>query len=204
MGQKESLVLDEVDYRLLAALQKDGRMPIKDLAKVAYVSIPTVRARFRRFSKLGIIRFTITVDTKRILSEIRAFVLVRTKVSNVQSIVQTLTQLDEVDAVYHTTGEHDLVIRISVPDILSLDEFIVRKLGQMLGVDNMRSDVVVDIHKERFGFTIRPGFGVRIKCAMCKKKIDATSIQRRVLDRERFFCSQTCASNFQKKHGVIS
>jgi len=204
MRREASPELDEVDYRLLTALQANSRIPVKDLAKAANVSVPTARSRLQRLIELGVIRFTVAVDAGKVVGGISAFVTIRAKVPDVSSIAQSLGQLDEVDAIYQTTGEHDLVVKVSVPDIRSFDEFLTRKLGQMAGVEYMRSDIVVDTVKERYGFTVRPGFGVRLFCALCKKQIAGEMVRGTIGEHEYFFCCQTCATTFQKEREAIT
>ena len=103
-----------------------------------------------------------------------------------------------MDAIYRTTGEHDLVVKIFVPDIRSLDEFLTRKVGQISGVEHIRNDIIIDKLRERHGFTLRPGLGVRLFCTLCNKQIEATVVKKAINNFEYFFCSQTCADAFQK------
>lgn len=71
-------VIDLVDARLVEALQRNARLSLKELAKAAGVSVPTVRQRLRRLERLGIIRkYTVATDASRLEGRHRALVLLR-------------------------------------------------------------------------------------------------------------------------------
>jgi len=50
------MILDEVDKRLLRALQQDGRLSNVELARKVHLSPPATHARVRRLEKEGYIR----------------------------------------------------------------------------------------------------------------------------------------------------
>lgn len=67
--------LDETDVVILQALIEDGRMPLRQIAKRALVSTPTVESRIRKVMDAGFI--------KRIIPVLDADKIERGLVSNV-------------------------------------------------------------------------------------------------------------------------
>ena len=170
---------------------------MKELAKVANVSIPTARSRLQRLMDLGVVKPTVVVDSSKIVGGIAALVRLKTRSTDVQNIVENLEKMEEVDAIYKLTGEHDLLLRVSLPDIRSLDDFITNKLSQIQGLENIKTDIIVNTLKESYGFILRPGFGIRLYCDLCKKQITNKAVRRTIQGREYFFCCETCANTFR-------
>lgn len=48
--------LDSVDKKIIGMLQKNARIPVKEIAKEVYLSSPAVSARISRLEKEGILK----------------------------------------------------------------------------------------------------------------------------------------------------
>lgn len=191
--------IDEVDILLIQALQKDSRQSLKDLAQLADISIPTVRARIDRLVNLGVIRrFTVAVDPQKVTGGVIAFVSLKVKLTDIEGVKEALTKMDEVMGLYLTVGEADLIARVCTADSRALEEFILRKLSKVQGIEGARSYVVIETAKEEYGAYIRPGFGIRVFCATCRKEIKDNPIKRMLQDVEYHFCCNTCVSAYEE------
>ena len=105
--------------------------------------------------------------------------------------------MEEVVGLYVTTGECDLVVKVCVQDARMLEEFILRKLNKVAGIEGARSGVVVETAKEEYGPYIRPGFGIKVFCATCRKEIRDSPIKRVLQGVEYYFCCNTCMSTYE-------
>ena len=54
-GGKILKKLDAIDIKILNILQKDGRIPLKDLAAKVFLSSPSVSARLEKLEEQGVI-----------------------------------------------------------------------------------------------------------------------------------------------------
>lgn len=190
--------LDDVDILLIKALQKDSRQSLKEVARLADISVPTARSRLDRLVNLGVIRqFTVAVDPQKLLGGVTAFMNLKVKLSDLDDVKVTLSGMDEVMGVYLTTGECELVVKVCAPDSRGLEEFILRKLNKVEGIEGARSNVVVETAKEEYGPYIRPGFGIRISCATCRKEIKDSPIKRVLQAVEYYFCCETCLATYE-------
>lgn len=71
--------MDNIDRRLIAALQRDGRTPLAGLAKQVGLSGPSVHARVQRLERDGVIKgYTVVLDPEKIDQGLLAFVRVGT------------------------------------------------------------------------------------------------------------------------------
>jgi len=190
--------LDETDILLIKVLQKDSRKSLKELARLTDVSVPTARARIDRLVNLGVIRqFTVAIDPQKLLGGVTAFINLKAKLAEIDAIKSALSQMEEVVGLYVTTGECDLVVKVCVQDARMLEEFILRKLNKVAGIEGARSGVVVETAKEEYGPYIRPGFGIKVFCATCRKEIRDNPIKRVLQDVEYYFCCNTCMSTYE-------
>jgi DNA-binding Lrp family transcriptional regulator/YHS domain-containing protein len=192
--------LDETDFRILSALQEDSRTPLKELARSANASIPTIRARIKRLTSLGIIRqFTIVIDQRKLSGGITSFITIKSTPPHLKDVAQTIRNMEEVSEVYLSTGESDLIVKVLVPDIRSLEDFILHKLSQVHGIESSRNSLIIEVVKEQFGPMLRPGFGIKLFCNYCKKEIKGDMVKRNIQGHDYFFCCETCASVFEKE-----
>jgi len=190
--------LDETDILLIKVLQKDSRKSLKELARLTDISVPTARARIDRLVNLGVIRqFTVAIDPQKLLGGVTAFINLKAKLAEIDAIKSALSQMEEVVGLYVTTGECDLVVKVCVQDARMLEEFILRKLNKVAGIEGARSGVVVETAKEEYGPYIRPGFGIKVFCATCRKEIRDNPIKRVLQDVEYYFCCNTCMSTYE-------
>ena len=68
-------VLDAVDERLIEALSRNARMPLKSLAEAAGLSSPSAAERIRRLEERGVISaFTVDLDLKALGYPLQAIV----------------------------------------------------------------------------------------------------------------------------------
>ncbi len=64
--QLQSMALDALDRRILAALQEDSRRSYRQLAALCESTVPTISARIRRMEDLGVILgYTVKLDAAR-------------------------------------------------------------------------------------------------------------------------------------------
>ncbi len=191
--------LDQIDYRILAILQEDGRIPVSKLARKARVSVPTARQRLNRLVKEGVIqRFTILLNPKRVTGY-DIFIGLSVKPSDIAAVVEKLRNIDEVLGVYRTVGEHDLLVRLSVQSYAELDDFIASKLSTLNGIQGIKTNIVVNVVKDEPGPRLKPGTGIRIFCIICGKEIEGRPIKRTIEEHEYYLCCNSCAKLFDQK-----
>jgi len=190
--------LDDVDILLIKTLQKDSRQSLKELAHLADISVPTARSRLDRLANLGVIRqFTVAIDPQKLIGGVTAFINLKVRLSDIETIKNGLTGMDEVMDLYVATGESDLILKVCTADSRALENFILKKLSKVQGIDGARSSIVVETTKEEYGPYIRPGFGIRVFCATCRKEIDANPVKRVLQEVEYHFCCDTCLAAYE-------
>jgi Lrp/AsnC family leucine-responsive transcriptional regulator len=117
--------LDDVDARILAALDSDSRLSMSELARLVCMSAPSVSERVRRLEANCVIRgFTVDVDTRAIGYQIRAMVRIRPlpgKLHLVERLIQERPEFIECDKI---TGDDPFLARLVVHSIEQMDDVL--------------------------------------------------------------------------------
>ncbi|WP_327178595.1 Lrp/AsnC family transcriptional regulator [Streptomyces sp. NBC_01335] len=104
----ESHDLDELDLRLVHALQLDGRAPLKHVAEVLGVSDQTVARRYRRLRGNGVMRVLGLPDAAR-FGHIEWLLRVRCTPDTSGSVAAALARRDDTTWVSLTAGGTEIV-----------------------------------------------------------------------------------------------
>ena len=190
--------LDKVDYRILTLLREDSRISLKELAKVANVSIPTARTRIINLKKLGIIKLTVSIELQSITNQITVFILLKTKLPNIKSVLEQLNKIVEISEIYITTGKSDIILKIYAPNMQSIEKIIIEKIGKLEGVETSESNFVMETVKNVSGPILRPNFGFEIECQNCGGLV-RDKYSAKIEDKDEFFCSEKCISEYIRK-----
>ena len=119
--------MDEVDETLIAALRRDGRRSVSDLAQEIGISRATVRARMERLIASGeIAGFTVQLKTDLQEPAVRAITLIQVEGKSSDQVVQRLSGIAEVLAIHATNGRWDLIAEIGTPDLEAFDRTLSR------------------------------------------------------------------------------
>ena len=138
--------LDDLDRRLLARLQDDGRASSAELAREFHLSPPGLQKRLRRLEDMGaILRYTAIVNREAVGLDLLCYVLVMLAHHRPDSVgrfrdgIESMAQVLEC---HDLTGEFDCLIKAVVADHEELQRFLERlmKLG---GIDRLRTAIVL-------------------------------------------------------------
>jgi Lrp/AsnC family leucine-responsive transcriptional regulator len=126
----ESTVLDQTDWRILDALQRDGRMSFADLARTVAMSPSAVSERVRRLEETGVIAgYRATVSPERVGLSILAFVRLRYPTGNYRPFHALLDSTAEIVEAHHVTGEDCFVLKVVARSMRHLEEVTGRIAG---------------------------------------------------------------------------
>jgi Lrp/AsnC family leucine-responsive transcriptional regulator len=150
--------LDTTDRRILAALQRDGRMTTVQLAETIGLSATPVARRVRDLETSGVIQgYTAIVDPRKVGSAIQAVVQIKLEQHNdeiADRFRRTVDDLPEVSACYALTGDMDFLLHVAVRDIDALSDFTLRRLLRIPGVRDMRTSVVLSTVKRGLSIAV--------------------------------------------------
>jgi Lrp/AsnC family leucine-responsive transcriptional regulator len=118
--------VDNIDRKIIGALQDDGRMSTTELAAHVSLSISATSERLRRLRESGLIeRFTIVVDQARAGRPIQAIVDVRLEPSvDYDDVDAAIAELDAVVNAVHVTGRFEYQLSVATRDVAELDRLL--------------------------------------------------------------------------------
>ncbi|MEM2908142.1 MAG: Lrp/AsnC family transcriptional regulator [Candidatus Hadarchaeales archaeon] len=141
--------MDSVDLKLLKMLNANARIPISKMGKEVGLSTSGVRRRIKLLERSGLIKgYTTIIDPKKLDRGLLAFVSVDIDFQGMQKLISRLSKSHEVCELHRTTGGHNLMIKIRVKDLESLNKFIKENIYSFDPVKNVRTVVVMETIKE--------------------------------------------------------
>ena len=128
------MALDDVDVRLLEALQRDGRMGWAELGRTVGLSASATAERVRRLEESGVITgYTCEVDPEKLGLPITALVRLRYPNANYRPFHQLLGTTPEIVEAHHVTGEDCFVLTVRARSMRHLEE-VTGRIGGLGGV----------------------------------------------------------------------
>ena len=123
--------IDDLDKRIIVALEEDGRRPYRDIARDLGVAEATVRARVGRLTEAGLIRITAVGDPLTLGVNTAAITLIRTRPGTVHTVAESLSKVPNVRFVGVSLGSADIVIQTLHRDIRALHDFVAVELPRL-------------------------------------------------------------------------
>lgn len=135
--------LDTIDIRILRELQGDARLTNVELAARVHLSPSPCLARVRALEQSGIIRRYVTlVDPSSVGLGLSVFIQIsldRQTGATIEKFESTVRRYPQVVECYLMTGDSDYLLRVVVPDVQALKEFILNGLSSIECVASIRS-----------------------------------------------------------------
>ncbi len=151
--------LDRTDLRMLRELQRNGRVPVVELAEKVSLSPTACQRRLRRLEDSGVIeRYAAVLSPAALGQNIQAFIRVsieRQSKDVTEAFEAAIKRQPEVRACYVMTGDLDFLLHVMVPDLQAFAEFSMKVLIGLPGVKDVRSSLVLEAVKQDEGIPLR-------------------------------------------------
>src|ERR1700761_7890542 len=130
---------DDVDVRILEALQRDGRASYADLARTVSMSPSAVTDRVRRLEESGVIGgYSAVLDPVRLGPDALAFVRLRYPTSNYKPFHDLIAVTPEIIEAHHVTGEDCFILKVVARSMRHLEQ----TAGRIAGLGTVTTTVV--------------------------------------------------------------
>lgn len=114
---------DATDWRILDALQSQGRASFTELARTVSMSASAVTERVRRLEEAGVITgYAAVIDPDRLGLPILAFVRLRYPNGNYKPFHDLIASTPEVLEAHHVTGDDCFVLKVATRSMKHLEE----------------------------------------------------------------------------------
>jgi len=139
--------MDDIDRRILARLQQDGRISNQQLAEDTGISTAACWRRMRALEESGVIaRYAALLDRNAVDMGFCSYVhvsLSRHEKRNVARFEEAVEARPEVLECYATTGDSDFTLKVVTRDIHSYDRFLEEFLFTLPGISQIRSSITL-------------------------------------------------------------
>lgn len=117
--------LDKIDKKLINILSKNGRIPLNQLAKEAFLSSPAVSSRMEKLEKAGIITgYQANINHQKLGFDITAFINLQMQPQQKASFYPFIKSNQNVLECHSITGEYTVLIKVAFVNMQELDSFI--------------------------------------------------------------------------------
>jgi len=140
--------LDEIDQKIIVALQQDGRMALAQIAGQLNVSPGMIRVRYNRLVEMGVLRIVAITNPLRMGYNMMALIGVKTEGEKLLEVADKIATLDEVIYLIIVSGAYDIIAEVVCRDQHHLLKFLTECLYQIDGVRESESFIHLKIVKE--------------------------------------------------------
>jgi len=147
--------LDEIDLRILAELQADGRMTNVELSRRIGISAPPCLRRVRTLEDEGFIRrYNAEVDARALGFEVQVFAMVglyKQSEKELRIFEQQARAWPLVRECHMLNGEIDFILKCVAPDLSTFQTFLTEELTAAENVASVKTSLVIRGAKDEPG-----------------------------------------------------
>ena len=159
--------IDKTDLKILRELQHDARLSNVELAKRVNLSPSPCLSRVRSLENSGVIsRYVALVNPTAVGLNLSVFIQIRLErqiEKTLEHFQAAVERFPEIVECYLMTGDSDYLLRVVVPDVQSLESFILNGLTRISGVANIRSSFALKQVKYDTALPLPPPTGPKPK-----------------------------------------
>ena len=139
--------MDRYDALILSALQRNGRLPVVELAESIGLSPTPCARRIKALESSGAIEgYAAILNPARIGLAVLAMVQVKLTEHTDETVARferEIAQIDEVTKCFAMTGAYDFMLEVYGRDLDALSNVVLKKLIRVPNVRDMQSSVVL-------------------------------------------------------------
>lgn len=148
----EKRSIDELDAKIIAILQKDGRISNTDIAKVLEVSEATVRGRIKRLTEDEIIQIVAVSNPLKLGFEITGDLYITVDMKKMDLVIKELQNIRELWYIVATTGRSNINAEFVVKNLEELHQLVYDRLSHIDGIEQVETSIIIKYVKRRYDF----------------------------------------------------
>ncbi|MDW8083650.1 MAG: Lrp/AsnC family transcriptional regulator [Candidatus Caldarchaeum sp.] len=132
--------VDELDLKILQHLYADGRASFAEIGRKLGVSENTVRFRYNRLVKMGVIRrATVLVDHTKLGLKNSAALMLKIEPSVIDQVLEELKGMREVYNIYQLSGDYDAIAVVIGRDLNHVRDIVesIKKIKGVLSINTL-------------------------------------------------------------------
>ena len=142
------MMIDELDKKILKALNKNARMSFRKLAKEIKISPTTFYNKIKKLENSGVLKGYIPlIDTFSVGFNLMAVIGLRVRQEKDIEVQEAISKFPQIGAIYEVTGDWDLILICYFREQKDLTDFIKKKLP-LKNIERAITHIVLDVVKE--------------------------------------------------------
>ena len=147
-----NLSLDAKDLSILALLQQNARITVKEISEKIHLSTTPVHVRITRMESDGVIKQYVTlVSHSKVKKGLMVICYVSLKAHSKNAgtkFINAINEMNEIIECYSISGEFDFMLKVVEENMDSYYDFHVNKLSQIENIGNVQSVFVMGVIKD--------------------------------------------------------
>ena len=146
--------MDELDRKIIALLQLDGRASNAKIAREVGVSEGTVRRRLRRLVQDDVVNVIAVPNLEKLGYGTTALIGLQTGPGRSDAVAEEIANMEASHYVAVTTGTYDVFVWAGLESAESLGDFLRTKVGKLEGVQRTETFVNLSMKKRTSGLVL--------------------------------------------------
>jgi len=148
----EKRKIDDLDAKIIAILQSDGRISNTEIAKSLAVSEATIRGRIKRLIDDEIIQIVAVSNPLKLGFEITGDLYISVDMTKMKNVISSLSKFKELWYIVATTGRSNLNAEFVVKNLEELHDLVYNHLSHIDGIQQVETAVIMKYVKRRYDF----------------------------------------------------
>jgi Lrp/AsnC family transcriptional regulator, leucine-responsive regulatory protein len=148
---RNNLPVDDIDRKILAELQRDGRISNVELAERVNLSPSPCLRRLKRLEEAGLIEgYSAVLDRRKVGLGLTVFVELKIEGHSTKTaarLEKVFAAMEEVVACHIVSGPSDFLLEVVVADLEAYEHFLLDRLLEVPGVTDVRSNISISTIK---------------------------------------------------------
>lgn len=142
--------MKSLDKKIVYQLMMNARSTWSQLANELGMSGPAISERVHRLEQKGIIKgYSAIINPELAGYEMTAFITLSiSKQVHREGFLTHIKNLSEVQECHHIAGGEDYMLKVRCKDTKDLDRMITQELRELPGINNTKSMIVLNSHKD--------------------------------------------------------
>ncbi|MEG2358843.1 Lrp/AsnC family transcriptional regulator [Acinetobacter sp.] len=137
--------MDQIDKRILQALQRNGKLQNVELAQIVGLSPSPCLRRVKQLEDDGIIeKYVALLNPQKVNLGLTVFARIWLKgqdAKTVNAFVEAIQSMDEVVECQLMAGDCDFFLRIMVADLDAYRKFQIQRLNKISSIQNVKTEI---------------------------------------------------------------
>lgn len=140
---------DDLDDRIIALLQQDGRESTREMARILDMPPSTVRERMNRLLQTKAIRIGVICDARSMGFDLVACAYISVEAAHIESALAHLGRLEEMGQVCSISGRYNIFVLFAARHVANLVNIVKTRLETAPGMVEVRVRLVSATVKHR-------------------------------------------------------